>query len=132
REVIEILVKEMSNGKGDLAVIVAGYPKEMQHFLDSNPGLKSRFKLYFEFSDYLPQELSQIAGYACHEKEVELTPEARTRIDEMIVKAYRNRDRTFGNARFVFDLIEKAKVNLGLRVMEQEAPKSLPTEALSL
>ena len=132
REVIEILVKEMSNGKGDLAVIVAGYPKEMQHFLDSNPGLKSRFKLYFEFTDYLPQELSQIAGYACHEKEVELTPEARARIDEMIVKAYRNRDRSFGNARFVFDLIEKAKVNLGLRVMAQEAPKALPAEALSL
>ncbi len=68
REVIEILVKEMSNGEGDLAVIVAGYPKEMKHFMDSNPGLKSRFKLYFEFSDYLPQELSQIASYACDEK----------------------------------------------------------------
>ena len=57
REVIEILVKEMSNGPGDLAVIVAGYPREMKYFLDSNPGLKSRFKLYYEFEDYLPQEL---------------------------------------------------------------------------
>ena len=132
REVIEILVKEMSNGKGDLAVIVAGYPKEMQHFLDSNPGLKSRFKLYFEFSDYLPQELSQIADYACEEKEVKLTPAARVKVDEMIVKAYRNRDRTFGNARFVFDLIESAKVNLGLRVMSLEAPKNLSTEILGL
>ena len=65
REVIEILVKEMSNGEGDMAVIVAGYPKEMKHFLDSNPGLKSRFKLNFEFQDYLPQELSQIAEFAC-------------------------------------------------------------------
>jgi AAA+ superfamily predicted ATPase len=65
REVIEILVKEMSNGPGDLAVVVAGYPKEMRQFLDSNPGLKSRFKLYFEFQDYLPQELSAIADYAC-------------------------------------------------------------------
>jgi len=130
REVIEILVKEMSNGKGDLAVIVAGYPKEMQHFLDSNPGLKSRFKLYFEFSDYLPQELSQIAEYACQEKGVDLTLEASAKIDEMIVKAYRNRDRTFGNARFVFDLIENAKVNLGLRVMSTESPKTLPNEIL--
>lgn len=132
REVIEILVKEMSNGKGDLAVIVAGYPKEMQHFLDSNPGLKSRFKLYFEFSDYLPQELSHIAKYACHEKGVELTPEANSLVDDMIVKAYRNRDRTFGNARFVFDLIEKAKVNLGLRIMALDTPKSLPSEILGL
>ena len=119
REVIEILVKEMSSGSGDLAVIVAGYPREMRYFLDSNPGLKSRFKLYYEFHDYLPQELLSIADYACMEKEVECVPDARTRIGEIITEAYRNRDRTFGNARFVHDLIEKAKVNLALRVMNK-------------
>ncbi|RMG82400.1 MAG: AAA family ATPase, partial [Bacteroidetes bacterium] len=96
REVIEILVKEMSNGPGDLAVIVAGYPDEMKQFLDSNPGLKSRFKFYFEFPDYLPQELSQIAEYACAEKEVVLSDEAKARVDELITEAYRNRDKTFG------------------------------------
>jgi SpoVK/Ycf46/Vps4 family AAA+-type ATPase len=132
REVIEILVKEMSNGKGDMAVIVAGYPKEMHHFLDSNPGLKSRFKLHFEFSDYLPQELSLIANYACNEKGVLLTDSAREKIDEIITDAFRNRDRSFGNARFVFDLIEKAKINLGLRVMATENPSGLPTEELGL
>lgn len=123
REVIEILVKEMSNGPGDLAVIVAGYPKEMKQFLDSNPGLKSRFKLYFEFADYLPQELSVIADYACQEKGVSMTQAARNSLDEIIINAYRKRDRTFGNARFVYDLIEKAKINLGLRVMSLEDPK---------
>lgn len=128
REVIEILVKEMSNGNGDLAVIVAGYPKEMKQFLDSNPGLKSRFKLYFEFSDYLPQELSRIAEYAVVQKGVKLTPTAKKRIDEIITDAYRRRDKAFGNARFVFDLIEKAKVNLGLRVMAHEDPRSLSRE----
>ncbi len=122
REVIEILVKEMSNGPGDLVVIAAGYPKEMKYFLDSNPGLKSRFKLYYKFDDYLPQELSEIANYACKEKEVLLTPEAKLRVDEMIVEAYRNRDRSFGNARYVFDIIEKAKVNLGLRIMMSDNP----------
>ena len=132
REVIEILVKEMSNGAGDMAVIVAGYPKEMQHFLDSNPGLKSRFKLYFEFSDYLPQELAEIAQYACSEKGVKLTPEAKKAINEIITKAYRNRDRSFGNARFVYDLIEKSKVKLGLRVMSGENPTELPTDKLGL
>ncbi len=131
REVIEILVKEMSNGPGDLAVIVAGYPKEMKHFLDSNPGLKSRFKLHFEFADYLPQELSRIADYACRLKTVELTPSAREKIDEIIVNAYRTRDRSFGNARFVFDLIERSKVNLGLRVMSRDNPRNLDQEELS-
>lgn len=132
REVIEILVKEMSNGPGDLAVIVAGYPKEMKNFLNSNPGLKSRFKLYFEFDDYLPQELSEIADYACTEKEVMLTPESKARLDEYILNAYRTRDRTFGNARFVYDLIEKSKISLGLRVMGHENPRELDKEHLSV
>lgn len=131
REVIEILVKEMSNGSGDLAVIVAGYPREMKHFLDSNPGLKSRFKLYFEFPDYLPQELSTIADYAAEKMGVQLTEEAKNQLDKIIVEAFRSRDRTFGNARFVFDLIEKAKINLGLRIMAQDNPRQFSREMLS-
>lgn len=132
REVIEILVKEMSNGKGDLAVIVAGYPKEMEHFLDSNPGLKSRFKLKFEFSDYLPQELSQIADFACEFKKVSPTLEAKKKLDDIILNAYRTRDRSFGNARFVHDLIEQAKINLGLRVMASDEPRQLSNEDISV
>jgi SpoVK/Ycf46/Vps4 family AAA+-type ATPase len=132
REVVEILVKEMSNGVGDLAVIVAGYPKEMKHFIDSNPGLKSRFKLFFEFTDYLPQELAQIADYACLEKTVVLSPAAKRRIEDIIVEAYRTRDRSFGNARFVYDLIEQAKVNLGLRIMSMDNPKGLSNDEMSL
>jgi SpoVK/Ycf46/Vps4 family AAA+-type ATPase len=120
REVIEILVKEMSDGKGDMAVIVAGYPREMKLFLDTNPGLKSRFKLFFEFSDYLPQELSKIAEYACKEKDVVLTLAGKKKIDKMIVRAYRSRGRSFGNARFIYDLIEKSKIKLGLRIMAME------------
>ncbi|MEM9886854.1 MAG: AAA family ATPase [Bacteroidota bacterium] len=130
REVIEILVKEMSNGKGDLAVIVAGYPKEMGSFLDSNPGLKSRFKHTFEFKDYLPQELTKIADYASQEQEVVLTSKAKKEIKDIITEAYRTRDRSFGNARFVHDLIEKTKVQLGLRVMSQDSPELLEKEEL--
>ncbi|MEO5905892.1 MAG: AAA family ATPase, partial [Saprospiraceae bacterium] len=132
REVIEILVKEMSNGQGDMAVIVAGYPKEMKYFLDSNPGLKSRFKIHYHFTDYLPQDLAEIAQYSCREKEVILSSEARKLVDEMIIEAYRNRDRTFGNARFVNDLVEKAKVSLGLRVMQFAALKDPSREELSV
>jgi SpoVK/Ycf46/Vps4 family AAA+-type ATPase len=132
REAIEILVKELSNGKGDLAVIVAGYPKEMKQFLESNPGLKSRFKHTFEFSDYLPQELSRIADYACKKMEVKLSNDARIKIDEYIIEAFRNRDRSFGNARFVFDLIEKGKIFMGLRIMEQEDPESLEKSDLEV
>jgi len=131
REVIEILVKEMSNGPGDLAVIVAGYPKEMKHFLDSNPGLKSRFKLHFQFEDYMPQELIEIAEYACREKEVVMEDDAWKLLEEIITEAYRNRDRSFGNARFVYDLVDRAKLNLGLRVMDMEVPEQVDQEDLS-
>ncbi|MEL6141740.1 MAG: AAA family ATPase, partial [Bacteroidota bacterium] len=132
REVIEILVKEMSNGPGDLAVIVAGYPDEMKRFLESNPGLRSRFKHFYEFRDFLPQELSIIADYACRKKDVELTIPAKDRIDEMIIKAYRDRNRTFGNARFVGDLIEKAKIQMGLRLMSKEESRKTPLSDVAL
>lgn len=122
REVIEILVKEMSNGSGDLAVIAAGYPTEMKRFLDSNTGLKSRFKHHYEFRDFLPQELSTIADYAARQLGVELTVRAKGRIDEVITKAFRERDKTFGNARYVHDLVEKAKVQMALRLMQKQAP----------
>ena len=132
REVIEILVKEMSNGLGDLVVIVAGYPKEMHYFIDSNPGLKSRFKLFYDFPDYMPKELSEIAEYACVEKEVKLTTNAKKGIDEIIREAFRNRDRSFGNARFVYDVIEKAKINLGLRIMDSTEPKTTSKDNLEI
>lgn len=132
REVVEILVKEMSNGAGDLAVIVAGYPKEMKHFIDSNPGLRSRFKHFFEFPDYLPQELSQIADYAAHDKGIVLSPNAKKQVDQIITEAYRNRDRTFGNARFAYDVLDQAKINMGLRLMSMDNPKALTVDELSL
>ena len=98
----------MSSNKGDLAVIVAGYPREMKVFVESNPGLKSRFKYFFEFPDYLPQELNEIAEYACKEKDLSLNDESRAKLYDIIVEEYRNRDKHFGNARFVYSIIEKA------------------------
>ena len=131
REVIEILIKEMSNGKGDLAVIVAGYPKEMKNFVQSNPGLRSRFKHYYEFSDYLPQELIRIAATSAESKEIHFTPESLEIIKEIIINAYRDRDKSFGNARFVQDLLEKAKLNMALRIMARKSPARLSKAELS-
>ncbi|MBK6609726.1 MAG: AAA family ATPase [Sphingobacteriales bacterium] len=131
REVIEIIIKEMSDGKGDLAIIVAGYPAEMRTFIDTNPGLRSRFSQWFEFPDYLPQELSDIAEYAAKHSNVILHPQAKSYLYTKIVDAYRTRNQYFGNARFVFSLIDQAKINLGLRVMQTENPKNLTGEELS-
>ena len=130
REVIEILVKEMSNGSGDFAVIVAGYPKEMTNFIDSNPGLRSRFKHYFEFKDYTPQELLSIADLAAEEKEIEFDPKAQVILDDIITEEYRKRSSSFGNARYVHDLLDRAKINLGLRIMARKNPSTLSNTEL--
>ena len=131
REVIEILVKEMSNGKGDLAVIMAGYPKEMKQLIETNPGLKSRFKMTFEFADYLPQELMQIAALMSREKAIIFDNFALEKLNQIITEGYRKRDKTFGNARFVINVIELAKINLALRVMQDKNPSKLSKETIS-
>ena len=129
REVIEILVKEMSENN-DFAVIVAGYPTEMKSFIDSNPGLRSRFKHYFDFPDYLPQELIDIASIAGKEKEVQFDERAQAILESIITKEFRKRDMSFGNARFVYDLIDKAKINMGLRIMARKNPSKIPSKDL--
>lgn len=131
KEAIEILIKELSENRGDLAVIVAGYPQEMEYFLKSNPGLKSRFKNYFEFSDYTPQELIEIALSKAKEKEMILNNKSISLLSEIIIDEYRDRDRSFGNARFVNDLLDKIKVNLALRIMARKNPDQLSKSQLS-
>lgn len=131
-EVVETLVKEMSDGPGDLAIIVAGYPKEMEIFLNSNPGLKSRFNVVFEFPDYLPQELSRIADLAAKDHEVRFTTKAKQMLDKKITEGYRTRDRSFGNARLVYSLVEEVKMNLGLRVMSQQKDEPPTNDDLRL
>lgn len=133
REVIEILVKELSNGSGDIMVIAAGYPEEMERFLTINPGLQSRFKHRYEFRDFLPQELSIVADYAAKARGVTLSLGAKARLDELIIKAFRERDKTFGNARYVGDLIEKTKIQLGIRLLSShEDRKEITDEELSI
>ncbi len=131
REVIEIIIKEMSDGQGDIAVVVAGYPNEMKSFMDANPGLKSRFTQWFEFPDYMPHELADIADFAAQKRYIALSQQAKAYLYDKIVEAYRTRDRYFGNARHIYSLIDQAKVNLGLRVMKTENPRRLSKEELS-
>ena len=131
KEAIEILLKEMSDGDGDLAIIVAGYPEEMNSFLESNPGLKSRFSMYYDFPDYTPQELMKIADYTADKKAVQFNSESKDVLYKKLVDSYRDRDKTFGNARYVNTLIDDAKMNMGLRIMMHENPASLSKDELS-
>ncbi|MFN8277580.1 MAG: AAA family ATPase [Chitinophagales bacterium] len=132
KEAIEVLIKEMSDGGGDWAVMFAGYPKEMEVFLNSNPGLKSRIGNYFHFEDYTPEELHAIAMKASRDKNVTLTADAETYMADELMEGFRNRDRTFGNARYAIGLIEEAKMNLGLRLMKRSDLNALTPEEISM
>jgi len=130
-EAIAALITEMSDGEGDIAIMVAGYPKEMEDFLRSNPGLKSRFRNYFHFNDYTPTELLKISEFAADKKGVKLSKAAQTELKKILTKAFRNRDKTFGNARLSHALIDEAKMNMGIRIMKDPNLQKLSKSQLS-
>jgi SpoVK/Ycf46/Vps4 family AAA+-type ATPase len=132
KEVIEVLIKEMSDGEKDIAIMMAGYPKETMFMINSNPGLKSRIKYFFHFDDYTPDELHEIADYAADKRNVRLTEEASVFLNKILTEAYRNRDFTFGNARFAYSLIDEGKMNMGLRIMQNPNIDQLSDEELSV
>ena len=130
KEAIEVLLKELSDST-DIAIVVAGYPEEMEVFLESNPGLKSRFVLQYDFPDYTPQELVQIADFAAKKRGVVLNEKAQITLHKFLVDKYRDRDKFFGNARLVNSMLDEAKINLGLRIMKTEHPELLDKDGLS-
>ncbi len=130
KEAIEVLLKELSDSN-DIAIICAGYPDEMDIFLDSNPGLRSRFNMVYDFADYIPQELADIAVYAAQDKGVVFSQAATDMLYKFLVDKYRERDKFFGNARLVNSMVDEAKMNLGLRVMKTKKPQDLTREQLS-
>ena len=130
KEAIEILLKELSDAT-DIAIIVAGYPEEMEVFLESNPGLKSRFVMQYDFPDYTPQELVVIAEFAAEKRRVHFDESAKKIFQKYLTDKYRNRDKFFGNARLVNSMVDEAKMNLGLRIMKTDHPENLDADTLS-
>lgn len=108
QEAIDVLLKRMEDHRDRLVVIVAGYTDEMQTFIESNPGLESRFNRYFYFDHYKPEEMLEIFAKMCSKSHFYLTPAAREKLQTLFEDLYDNRDRTFGNARLVRNLFEKS------------------------
>lgn len=131
QEVIEVLVKEMSDGEGDIALFLAGYPDEMKLVLDSNPGFKSRFGTTFSFPDYQPQELLTIAISFAKKRGITFDSNTIKLLERKLITQYRERDKSFGNARLVCAWVDEVKMKMGLRVMQSPNPKTLTKEQLS-
>jgi SpoVK/Ycf46/Vps4 family AAA+-type ATPase len=105
-EAISTLLKAMEDHRDDLAVIVAGYPAKMNQFLDSNPGLRSRFNKVLQFEDYNVDQLMAIFSAFSAKAGYTESDGARLAIMDLLGLAYDRRNETFGNARLARNLFE--------------------------
>lgn len=120
KEAIATLLKRMEDDRDRLVVILAGYSDEMKQFIDSNPGLQSRFNRYIHFPDYNADELFQIFETNCQKNDYVMSEEAKTALKSLLDKAVAEKDKNFGNARFVRNLFEKTLERQANRLSKQE------------
>jgi type VII secretion ATPase EccA len=113
-EAVETLLKRMEDYRHRLVVIVAGYPRLMRRFLDSNPGLRSRFSREISFPDYSTAELLAITQRFATGNEYELEPEAERELAAILDGVTHGEG--FGNARFARTLFEQALNAQALRL----------------
>lgn len=122
QEAVDTLLKAMEDHRDDLIVIVAGYPDLMQEFLESNPGLKSRFNKFIMFEDYTPEEQLKILQMNCKKQDYVLSKEAEEYSLEFFQKRFDSHPENFANARDVRNFLEKAITNHATRVVDIKDP----------
>jgi SpoVK/Ycf46/Vps4 family AAA+-type ATPase len=121
-EAIDTLLKAMEDHRDDLIVIVAGYTNLMEGFINSNPGLQSRFNKYFYFDDYNGEQLIKIFEGMCTKNGYAMDDEAKETAVEFFNDLYENRDENFGNARDARNLFEDMVVRQANRLSNEESP----------
>jgi stage V sporulation protein K len=119
KESIDVLVKAMEDYKQDFVLILAGYKREMEWFLHSNPGLYSRFPIYITFPDYTVEELLQIGALMLKQRQYRLLPEARNVLRKILEEKNSLGSENEGNARLVRNLIEKAIRRQAVRLVKR-------------
>lgn len=119
-EAIETLLKRMEDDREDMVVIAAGYPKLMEKFIFSNPGLRSRFSKKIHFPDYNPEELLEILQYMVKKQSFTISEAALDLAYEVLEKKYETRTENFANAREVRNFFESAVVSQADRLYGKE------------
>lgn len=128
KEAVATLLKRMEDDRERLVVILAGYTKDMKQFIDSNPGLQSRFNRYIEFPDYTPDELYQIFALSLKKYDYHVTDDAKVALQHFFEEAVAHKDANFGNGRFVRNIFEKVLEHQANRLASES---NLTTERLS-
>lgn len=114
--VIDVLIQAMEDHRDQLVVIVAGYPEPMKRFINSNPGLESRFNKYIDFKNYTGPELGQIFDLMLDDRGMKVTPEARAAAVEIFTQESQRANEKFGNGRFVRNFVEKLEQEQAMRI----------------
>jgi Holliday junction resolvasome RuvABC ATP-dependent DNA helicase subunit len=109
----------MEDDREHLVVVLAGYPEEIKTFIDSNPGLQSRFNRYIHFSDYSAEELKQIFLLNAKNNQYEIDEKGLIQLEQIIDSALKHKGESFGNGRFVRNLFEKTIQNQAIRLSNQ-------------
>lgn len=120
QEAIDTILKEMEDNRDSFVVIVAGYPGPMKKFLESNPGLKSRFNKNIFFEDYSEDELFEIFYSSCNRYGMWLTEEAKNTLKNYLHMLCQNKPENFANGREMRNIFEQTYTNQANRIAEIE------------
>jgi len=129
QEAIDTIVKLIEDHRSEVVVVAAGYPDEMHTFIESNPGLRSRFPKTIFFPDYSTAELLEIFQSLCGTNAYTLTSGARRKIREWF--DIQPRDKGFGNARLARNLFEAAVANQASRIVAMKTPTDDQLQSLT-
>ena len=132
REAIETLLRRMENDRDKLVVIVAGYTKEMRQFIDSNPGLRSRFTRFFEFPDYTADELAEIFSEMAKLNDYDVSSAVKAKVVRLVEDCLRTKPKNFGNAREIRKLYEEAVARQAARIDDMPSPTEKDMRRLSV
>lgn len=109
----------MEDDRDRLIVILAGYDNEMQTFIDANPGLQSRFNRYIHFDDYSAEDLLAIFEFNLKKHQYKMSESVKALLKSYLDNAVANKDKNFGNGRFVRNVFEKTLENQATRLASQ-------------